>query len=66
MYLQLFRLLDNYIKKRTATQNKLHLEVVLDIPSKFVYCSLKRDLKHLNLEVTALEERLIELVKQEQ
>lgn len=49
MYLQLFRLLDNYIKKRTATQNKLHLEVVLDIPSKFVYCYLKRDLKHLKL-----------------
>jgi len=64
--LQLFRLLDNYLKKRTATKNKLHGEETLGIPSKFVYRSLKRDLKHLNKEVTALEERLLELVKQEQ
>jgi len=64
--LQLFRLLDNYIKKRTATKNKLHGEEVLGIPSKFVYRSLKRDLKHLNNEVKSLEERLLELVKQDQ
>ena len=64
--LQLFRLLDSYLKKRTATKNKLHGEETLGIPSKFVYRSLKRDLKHLNNEVTALEERLLELVKQDQ
>ena len=64
--LQLFRLLDNYLKKRTATKNKLHGEETLGIPSKFVYRSLKRDLKHLNTEVTLLEARLLELVKQDQ
>jgi transposase len=64
--LQLFRLLDNYLKKRTATKNKLHGEETLGIPSKFVYSSLKRDLRHLNKEVTGIEERLLELVKQEQ
>ncbi len=64
--LQLFRLLDNYLKKRTATKNKLHGEETLGIPSKFAYRSLKRDLKHLNKEVTGIEERLLELVKQEQ
>lgn len=46
--LQLFSLLDSYLKKRTATKNKKHGEEVLDIPSKFVYKSLKRDLKHLD------------------
>lgn len=64
--LQLFRLLDNYLKKRTSTKNKLHGEEALGIPSKFVYRSLKRDLKHLNNEVIVLEERLLELVKQDQ
>jgi len=64
--LQLFRLLDNYLKKRTATKNKLHGEETLGIPSKYVYRSLKRDLKHLKKEVTGIEERLLELVKQEQ
>ena len=64
--LQLFRLLDNYLKKRTATKNKLHGEETLGIPSKFVYRSLKRDLKHLNREVEVLEARLLELVKQDQ
>ncbi len=52
--LQLFRLLDNYLKKRTATKNKLHGEEVLGIPSKFVYRSLKRDLKHINNEIKSL------------
>jgi transposase len=64
--LQLFRLLDSYLKKRTATKNKLHGEEVLGIVSKFVYRSLKRDLKHLNNEIKSLEERLLELVKQDQ
>jgi transposase len=64
--LQLFRLLDNYLKKRTATKNKLHGEETLGVPSKFVYQSLKRDLKHLDKEINALEQRILQLVKQEQ
>ena len=64
--LQLFRLLDNYLKKRTATKNKLHGEDTLGIPSKFVYRSLKRNLKHLDKEVKGIEERLLKLVKQDQ
>jgi transposase len=64
--LQLFRLLDNYLKKRTQTKNKKHGEDTLGIPSKYVYQSLKRDLKHLNKEVAGIEARLLELVKQDQ
>lgn len=64
--LQLFRLLDNYLKQGTATKNKLHGERSLGIPSKFVYRSLTRNLKHLNKEIELLEGRLLELVKQEQ
>lgn len=64
--LQLFRLLDSYLKKRTATKNKMHGEEVLGIPSKYVYSSLKRDLKHLDKEVKGIEDRLLGLVKQDQ
>jgi transposase len=64
--LQLFRLLDSYIKKRTATKNKIHGEETLGVPSKFVYRSLKRDIKHLNKEIAGIEERLLSLVKKEQ
>jgi len=64
--LQLFRLLDSYIKHRTATKNKLKGEEVLGIPSRFVYRSLNRDSKHLNKEIVTLEARLLELVKQDQ
>lgn len=58
--------LTNSLKKRTATKNKLHGEEVLGIPSKYVYRSLKRDLKHLDKEVKGIEDRLLELVKQDQ
>ena len=64
--LQLFRLLDSYVKQRTASKNKLHGEETLGIPSKFVYRSLKRQVKHLQKEIQGIEERLLELVKQEQ
>ncbi|WP_275316974.1 IS110 family transposase [Tenacibaculum bernardetii] len=64
--LQLFRLMDSFIKKRTATKNKIHGEEVLGIPSKWVYRSLKRDKKHLDKELKGIEERLLSLVKQEQ
>ena len=64
--LQLFGLLDNYIKKSTATKNKLHGEKALGIPSRTVYSSLNRDLKHLQKEIAMLENKLLELVKQDQ
>ncbi|WNH14175.1 IS110 family transposase [Thalassobellus suaedae] len=64
--LQLFRLLDSYIKQSTASKNKLHGEETLGIPSKFVYRSLKRHVKHLKKEIAAIEERLLALVKQDQ
>ncbi|XLS27955.1 IS110 family transposase [Flavobacteriaceae bacterium M23B6Z8] len=64
--LQLFRLLDNYIKQRTVIKNKLHGEEILGKPSKVVYHSLKRSLKHFDKEICLLEERLLELVKKDQ
>ena len=64
--LQLFRLLDTYLKQRTATKNKIHGEVVLGIPSKFVYRSLIRNKKQLDKEVSAIESKILSLVKQEQ
>ncbi|WP_188467180.1 IS110 family transposase [Bizionia arctica] len=64
--LQLFRLMDSFLKKRTATKNKVHGEEVLGIPSKWVYRSLKRDLKHLDKELLGIEKQLLSLVKQDQ
>ena len=64
--LQLFRLLDSYLKKRTMTKNKLHGEDVLDIPYKHVYRSLTRNKKHLDLEISSIEEKLLSLVKKDQ
>lgn len=63
--LQLYSLLEHYEKKRTAIKNKLHGEKTLGKPSKAVYHSLKRVLKVLKLEITLLEQQLLELVKQE-
>ena len=64
--LQLFSLLAIYLKKLTATKNKKKGEEVLGIPSDYVYNSLKRNLEHLNKEITGIETRLLELVKKEQ
>jgi len=64
--LQLFRLMDSYIKHRTATKNKIHGEEVLGVPSKAVFRSLKRNKKHLDKELVAIEERILSLVKKEQ
>ncbi|ALJ03851.1 transposase [Pseudalgibacter alginicilyticus] len=64
--LQLFRLLDVYLKHRTATKNKLHGEETLGIPSRYVYRSLKRNKKHLDKEISAIELKLLSLIKQEQ
>ena len=64
--LQLLRLMDTYVKHRTAMKNKLDGEKVLGIPSKAVYRSLSRTVKQLNKELALLEVRLIALVKEEQ
>jgi transposase len=64
--LQLIRLIDTYLKHRTAIKNKLHGEKVLGIPSKAVYHSLNRSLKAINKEIELLENRLTELVKEHQ
>ena len=63
--LQLFRLLDSYLKQRTATKNKLHGEQVLGIPSKYVYHSLNRNQKHLEKEIAAIEQKIHSLVKED-
>jgi transposase len=64
--LQLFRLLDTYLKQRTATKNKIHGEAVLGVPSKFVHRSLVRNKKQLDKEVEAIESKILSLVKEEQ
>lgn len=64
--LQLFRLLDSYLKHRTATKNKIHGEVVLGVPSKFVYRSLIRNRKQLDKEVAGIESKILSLVKEDQ
>ena len=64
--LQLFRVLDNFIKHRTATKNKMHGEEVLGIPSKFTYRSLRRNKKHYDIEIKAIEEKILSLVKEDQ
>ncbi|WOI23597.1 IS110 family RNA-guided transposase [Nonlabens ulvanivorans] len=64
--LQLFRLLDTYLKQRTATKNKMHGEEVLGLPSKFVYRSLKRNKKQLDKEIEGIEARILLLVKEDQ
>lgn len=62
---QLYSLLSIYLKKLTATKNKKKGEEVLGVPSIYVYDSLNRDLDHLSKEISGIETRLLELVKQE-
>jgi len=64
--LQLFRLLDSYLKQRTATKNKIHGEEALGVPSKFVYRSLVRNKKQLDKEIQAIESKIQSLVKMDQ
>lgn len=64
--LQLFRLMDNLLKTRTATKNKIHGEKVLGIPSSYVYRSLIRTLKYLDKELKGIEQKLLSLVKKDQ
>ena len=62
---QLMRLLETYVKQKTALENKVHGEKVLGNPCKEVDRSLNRMLKMLNKEITALEEKLTELVRED-
>jgi transposase len=64
--LQLFRLMDNYLKTRTAVKNKIHGEEVLGIPSKFVYRSLLSTRKYLDKQLNAIDVKLLTLVKKDQ
>jgi len=64
--LQLLSLIELYLKQSTAIKNKLHGEKTLNIPSKAVYHSLNRSLKFLQKEIKALEDRLVQLVKEHQ
>jgi transposase len=64
--LQLFRLMDSCLKKRTATKNKIDGEAVLGIPSTYVYRSLTRIKKYLDKEISGIEAKLLSLAKQEQ
>jgi transposase len=43
--------MDSYLKKRTATKNKIHGEAVLGIPSNYFYRSLIRIKKYLDKEI---------------
>ena len=52
--LQLFRLLDIYIKQRTAIKNKIKGEEALGKPSRFVYQSLKRNLAYFTMMMKIL------------
>jgi transposase len=63
--LQVFRLLDIYKKQSTAVKNKLHGEETLGRPSKAVYNSLKRSKKNIEGEISLLEQRALELVKED-
>ncbi len=64
--LQLLRLIEIYTKQSTALKNKLHGEKILGKPSKTVYHSLNRSLKVVQKEIKTLEDRLTEIVKEEQ
>ncbi|QED36813.1 IS110 family transposase [Antarcticibacterium arcticum] len=64
--LQLLRLIDIYLKQSTALKNKLHGEKTLGTPSKTVYHSLNRSLKAVQKEIKIMEDRLMEIVKEEQ
>jgi transposase len=47
-------------------KNKLYGEEVLGIPSKWVYCALRRNRKYVYKEILGIEKKLLFLAKQEQ
>jgi transposase len=61
--LQLFRLMDSCLKKRTATKNKIHGEDTLGNTNTLVVKSIKRSLKSIKKETDLLEKQLLEIVK---
>jgi transposase len=63
--LQILSLLDIYTKQTTALKNKIHGEKTLGTPSSVVIKSLIRSLKQHQKEQSILEERLTELVREE-
>lgn len=54
------------MKQSTAIKNKLHGEKTLGKRSKTVYHSLNRSLKAVQKEIKIIEDRLTEIVKEEQ
>jgi len=64
--LQMVRSLSVYTKQSTVLKNKIHGEEVLGVPSKIVFSSLKRSLRNLKKEMKMLEEKLLEIIKNEQ
>lgn len=63
--LQISRLLDLYLKQRTAIKNKIHGEEVLGKPSSFVLKSLKQSKRALDKQIKELEDKLLAVVKSE-
>lgn len=63
--LQITRLLSLYIKQSTALKNKIHAEKALGNPCKPVVKSLNRSLKQNKKEQLELENKLNELVKED-
>ncbi|MBS9774829.1 MAG: IS110 family transposase [Tenacibaculum sp.] len=63
---QLLSLLDMYQKQSTQLKNKIHGEQALGVPSKLVLKSLKISLKNLKKEIYLLEDKLEEIIKEEQ
>jgi len=63
--LQIAGLLDIYTKQATALKNKLHGEKTIGMPSQLVVKSLERNLKTIKKEKDLLEQKLLELVKEE-
>lgn len=58
--------MDNLLKSRTATKNKIHGEKVLGIPSSYAFRSLQRTKKYLDKELKGIEQKLLSLVKKDQ
>ena len=61
--LQLLSLVETYQKQMTMIKNKIHGEKVLLKPSKDVFNCLNQTLKHLQRQITKLENKLESLVK---
>ncbi len=60
---QLISLINSYTNQRTALQNKIKAEKVLNVPSRKVYDSIERTLLFLKNERIILDEYLFNLVK---